>query len=165
MDLQQCWTKFLQAEQFMQQGHWSHAQYLFKEVLTDLPSHIEAALHDEDVKPCQFSCLLRGLKDASVFQSEILNKLGYHHQAYETLNTVYGQCQFWAMDDSEIISNVTNTLEECIDSLYSHLVAFFKSKKDEPEWLQHLEVLQRAHHNFGSLKATPYQMSTSRLVS
>lgn len=86
MEIERCWMHYLKAEQLMEQGHWPEAQRLYGDVLTSLPHHIQDAAYQSDIKPCQFACLLAGLRDASVAQSEILNRLGQHQQAFDTLN-------------------------------------------------------------------------------
>lgn len=80
MNIEQCWMRYLKAEQLMEQGHWPEAHRLYEDVLNHLPNHIQSALDNEQTKPCQFVCLISGLRDASVAQSEILNKLGLHQK-------------------------------------------------------------------------------------
>lgn len=63
--------QFLQAEQLLKQGHWSQAHYLLEDVLHYMPQHIHSAAHDEQTKPCQMACLITGLRDAAIAQSEI----------------------------------------------------------------------------------------------
>lgn len=81
MELQQCWNSFLQAEQLLKQGHWSQAHYLLEDVLHYMPQHIHSAAHDEQTKPCQMACLITGLRDAAIAQSEIFNNIGQYQRA------------------------------------------------------------------------------------
>ncbi len=45
----------------------------------------------------QFVCLVSGLRDASVAQSEILNKLGLQRDAFSALNQTYALFQFCSL--------------------------------------------------------------------
>lgn len=40
MNIEQCWMRYLKAEQLMEQGHWPEAHRLYEDVLNHLPSHI-----------------------------------------------------------------------------------------------------------------------------
>lgn len=72
------------------------AHRLYEDVLNHLPNHIHSALENEQTKPCQFVCLVSGLRDASVAQSEILNKLGMQQEAFSALNQSYALLQFYS---------------------------------------------------------------------
>ncbi len=77
MNIEQCWMRFLKAQELMEQGHWPEAHHLFSEVLTYLPTHIQSAAHGCELKPCQLVCLLSGLRDASIMQSELYNRMAW----------------------------------------------------------------------------------------
>lgn len=119
MDLQQCWTHYLKAEQLLEQGHWPEAHYLYDQVLCHLPTHIQSALDCKDTKPCQFSCLLTGLRDAAVSQSEILNKLGQHDRAFELLNQSYALLQFLSIESADLVKATYHILDKTVKSYYS----------------------------------------------
>ncbi|WP_335928773.1 hypothetical protein [Vibrio parahaemolyticus] len=57
MNIEQCWMRYLKAEQLMEQGHWPEAHRLYEDVLNHLPSHIHKALENDLTKPCQFGVL------------------------------------------------------------------------------------------------------------
>lgn len=99
MELQQCWNSFLQAEQLLKQGHWSQAHYLLEDVLHYMPQHIHSAAHDEQTKPCQMACLITGLRDAAIAQSEIFNNIGQYQRAFDVLNQAYALLQFLSIEE------------------------------------------------------------------
>lgn len=47
MNIEQCWMRYLKAEQLMEQGHWPEAHRLYEDVLNHLPSHIHKALEND----------------------------------------------------------------------------------------------------------------------
>lgn len=110
MNIEQCWMRYLKAEQLMEQGHWPEAHRLYDDVLNNLPNHIHLALENAQTKPCQFVCLITGLRDASVTQSEILNKLGLQHDAFSILNQTYALFQFLQLESHELIERVGHLL-------------------------------------------------------
>ncbi len=114
MNLQQCWTTYLQAEKLLEQGHWPQAHYLFEDVLHHLPHHIQHATHDENTKPCQMSCLIAGLRDAAVYQSEILNNMGQYQRAFEVLNQSYALLQFMSIEESDLVAAVSRCWKKTV---------------------------------------------------
>ncbi|MEZ9056644.1 hypothetical protein [Vibrio pelagius] len=153
MDLERCWMHYLKAEQLMEQGHWPEAQRLYGDVLSSLPHHIQNAAFQNDIKPCQFACLLTGLRDASISQAEILNKLGQQQDAFDTLNQTYALMQFISLEDNSLIKRTHSLLEQQSEELLRHLIAFCSAQRNA-HWMLELEQLQRAHHYFGQLKST-----------
>lgn len=89
--------QFLQAEQLLKQGHWSQAHYLLEDVLHYMPQHIHSAAHDEQTKPCQMACLITGLRDAAIAQSEIFNNIGQYQRAFDALNQPMLCCNFYRL--------------------------------------------------------------------
>ena len=151
MDLQQCWSSFLKAEELLKQGHWPQAHYLLEDVLHDLPGHIHQAASDHDTKPCQFACLIAGLRDTAVYQAEILNNMGQQHRAFEVLNQSYGLMQFLAIESSDLISSIAPVLEKQSEDLLKHMGAFCHAQRDA-QWQLEYEQVERAHHYFTQLK-------------
>lgn len=150
MNLQDCWTNFLTAEQLLEDGHWSAAHQVFEKVLQHLPQHIQTALHDEETRPCQFACLLRGLKDATTSQSEILNHMGEHHAAFDLLNQSYALLQFIALEPNVLVKHSTQTLEKHSDDLLKHMTAFCAAHHDS-HWAGELQKVEESHHHFRNL--------------
>lgn len=152
MDLQQCWTHYLKAEQLLEQGHWPEAHYLYEQVLSHLPTHLQSALHDCNTKPCQFSCLVTGLRDAAISQSEILNKMGQHKKAFDLLNQTYAQLQFVSIEDIRLVQATHQILEQQCNDLLRHMGAFCGAQRSA-HWMLEFEQVQKSHHYFTTLKA------------
>lgn len=157
MELQQCWTRYVKAEELLQQGHWPEAQYLFKQVLDNLPSHVHKALEGEDTRPCQFVCLMAGVRDASISQSSILNSLGEQRQAFETLNQCYALMQFLSLEQTRLVEVTYSAIEENIELVLRHMEAFCASQHSQ-EWTHHFNEIQKAHYHFSALK--PFKTTT-----
>lgn len=151
MELQQCWTRYLKAEQLMEQGHWPEAHYLYEDVLHHLPTHIQTAVNDHHVKPCQFACLLSGLKDAAVSQSQIYNQLGRPNQAFTSLNQSYALLQFLSIEPSRIIASVHSVLSKHCDDLLHHMAVFCHAQRDA-QWLVTFGEIEQTHQQFNKLK-------------
>ncbi|MGY3571281.1 hypothetical protein [Vibrio paucivorans] len=151
MDLQYCWASYLKAEQLLEQGHWPEAHRLFEEVLQHMPTHIQQAMEDEETKPCQFVCLVSGLRDAAVSQSEILNKMGQQQQAFDTLNQSYGLLQFVSIEQTQLVQTTTSILHKHSEDLLNHMAAFCSAQRNA-QWMLELEHVQKAHHYFTTLK-------------
>lgn len=153
MELQQCWMRYLKAEKLMDQGHWSEAHHLYDEVLAHLPVHIHQALEDENIKPCQFSCLLSGLRDATVAQSEILNRMGQQQSAFATLNQSYALLQFISLETSILVQRTSSLIDKQSEDILRHMGAFCSAQRDS-QWILEYEHIQKAHHHFTQLKVT-----------
>lgn len=151
MDLQQCWAHYLKAEQLLDQGHWPEAYRLYEAVLAHLPSHLQQALLDSNTKPCQFKCLVTGLRDAAVSQSEILNKMGQHQQAFDLLNQTYAQLQFVSIESFELVQATQQTIHNRCEDLLRHMGAFCSAQRSA-QWMLEFENVQKAHHYFTNLK-------------
>lgn len=164
MDLQQCWTHYLKAEQMLEQGHWPEAHYLYDQVLNHLPNHLQTALGDNSIKPCQFSCLVTGLRDAAVTQSELLNKMGQQQQAFELLNQTYAQLQFVSLETCELVSATHSTIEKHCDDLLRHMGAFCSAQRSA-QWMLEFEQVQKAHHYFSNLKIHSAVMESAHTIN
>lgn len=164
MDLQQCWTHYLKAEQLLKQGHWPEAHYLYDQVLSHLPSHLEKALLDSDTKPCQFSCLVTGLRDAAVSQSEILNKMGQQQQAFDLLNQTYAQLQFVSIESFELVQITQHIIQNQCEDLLRHMGAFCNAQRNA-QWMLEFEHVQKAHHYFSTLKHYNSVMESSHTIN
>ncbi|WP_260260334.1 hypothetical protein [Vibrio intestinalis] len=151
MDLQQCWTHYLKAEQLLEQGHWPEAHYLFEQVLSHMPEHVHQALNNKETKPCQFSCLVTGIRDASVSQSQILNRMGQHQAAFETLNQTYALLQFISIEPSDLVRTTDHILRKHSEDLLRHMGAFCSAQRNA-QWMLEFEQVQKAHHHFDALK-------------
>ncbi|EEZ84246.1 hypothetical protein VMC_09210 [Vibrio alginolyticus 40B] len=152
MNIEQCWMRYLKAEQLMEQGHWPEAHRLYDDVLNNLPNHIHLALENAQTKPCQFVCLITGLRDASVTQSEILNKLGLQHDAFSILNQTYALFQFLQLESHELIERVGHLLGQQSEDLLAHMAAFCSAQRNA-QWMIELEHVTRAHEQFLHLQA------------
>lgn len=151
MDLQQCWTHYLKAEQLLEQGHWPEAYYLYDQVLAYLPSHVQQAMEDDNTKPCQFRCLTTALRDAAITQSEILNKMGQHQRAFELLNQTYAQLQFMSIEPNPLVEAISHILHHQCEDLLHHMTAFCSAQRSA-QWMLELQEVQKAHHHFATLK-------------
>ncbi len=151
MDIEQCWMRFLKAEQLLDQGHWPEAHHLYKEVLDYLPDHLLAAVESGTLKPCQFLCLLNGLRESSVKQSEILNKLGQHREAFSTLNQCYALLQFLALEPGVFIQRVQGYLRQHSEDILAYLSAFCHAQHSE-QWTMEYAQVQNAHQHFIQLQ-------------
>lgn len=164
MDLQQCWSHYLKAEQLLEQGHWPEAHYLYDQVLSHLPGHIQSAICCDDTKPCQFSCLLTGLRDAAVSQSEILNKMGQHQQAFDLLNQSYALLQFMSIEASDLVKATHHILEQNSEELLRHMGAFCTAQRNA-QWMLEFEHVQKAHHHFATLKSYHGAAESPRVIN
>lgn len=164
MNLQHCWANYLQAEQLLEQGHWSVAQQVFDQVLQHLPKHIQSALYDEDTRPCQFSCLLSGFRDATVSQSEILNRMGEYERAFDLLNQSYALLQFISIEPASLVQKSRHALDKHSEDLLNHMTAFCSAHADA-QWTQELEQAQKSHHYFRNLKYQGELMSQTPLLN
>ncbi len=151
MDLEQCWARFIKAEELLGQGHWPEARYLYDDVLEYLPGYIEQAAESKHTKPCQMACLLAGFKDATINQSDILNKMGQQRQAFDLLNQTYAHIQFLALEQYDILRAVEPTLIQHSESIFRHIAAFCAAQRNA-SWHLELDVLQKSHHHFNQLK-------------
>lgn len=116
--------QFLQAEQLLKQGHWSQAHYLLEDVLHYMPQHIHSAAHDEQTKPCQMACLITGLRDAAIAQSEIFNNIGQYQRAFDVLNQAYALLQFLSIEEIDSMRRLNTTLCQVSEYLLRHINAF-----------------------------------------
>lgn len=151
MNLQQCWSSYTKAEQLLEQGHWPQAHYLFEDVLHHLPSHIHTSAQDPQTKPCQLVCLITGLHDAAIHQSEILNNMGQQQRAFDVLNQAYGLLQFMSIEKSDLITTTSSVLDKHSTNLMLHLNAFCLAQRDA-NWQLEYQDLEKAHHYFTQLK-------------
>lgn len=152
MNIEQCWMHYIKAGQLMQQGHWPEAHRLYEDVLNHLPHHIHSALENDQTKPCQFVCLISGLRDASVAQSEILNKLGLRQDAFSALNQTYALFQFLQLEKHDLIERLASLLAQQSDDLLAHMAAFCSAQRNA-KWMLELEHVTRAHEQFLLLQA------------
>lgn len=164
MNLQDCWTSYLKAEQLLEQGHWFAAQHVFEQVLQYMPEHIQLALQDEDTKPCQFACLLSGLRNASVAQSEILNRMGEHNKAFDLLNQTYALLQFISLEASSLVRRNSRDLHKHSDAMLNHMTAFCTAHAGD-QWTQELKQVQQSHLYFRDLKYKGGLMPVSPLLN
>ncbi|GAL21033.1 hypothetical protein JCM19235_308 [Vibrio maritimus] len=164
MNIETCWTRFLKAEELVNQGHWPEAYHLFEDVLSHLPSHIHAALTDEQTRPCQFSCMLTGLYDAAVYQSIIFNQLGKQPEAFEVLNQAYATFQFLSIESEELVIATREVLDKHSDSLVEQMGVFCTSQRNA-NWMLEFEHVQKAHHYFGNLKRYQDHIAASACVN
>lgn len=164
MELQQCWSHYLKADQLLEQGHWPEAHYLFEQVLTHLPEHIHSALNNQETKPCQFTCLVTGIRDAAVAQSHILNRMGQYEQAFNTLNQTYALLQFVSLEGSDLIRTIGCILIKHCDDLLQHMAAFCSSQRNA-RWMLELETVQKAHHHFDALKQSYHGKQNTALIN
>ena len=144
MDIDQCWMRYMKAGQLMQQGHWPEAHRLYEDVLNHLPNHIHSALENDQSKPCQFICLISGLRDASVAQSEILNRLGSQREAFYALNQTYTLFQFLQLESHDLIKSLANLLAQQSEDLLAHMAAFCSAQRNA-EWMIELNHVTHAH--------------------
>ncbi|MCF7480360.1 hypothetical protein L3V31_01235 [Vibrio sp. J1-1] len=152
MDIEQCWMHYMKAGQLIQQGHWPEAHRLYESVLNHLPNHIHSALENDQTKPCQFICLISGLRDASVAQSEILNRLGSQREAFSALNQTYALLQFLQLEDNDLIERLGHLLAQHSEDLLAHMVAFCSAQRNA-EWMIELNHVTHAHEQFLQLQA------------
>jgi len=159
MELEQCWSRYLKAEELIKQGHWPEAYHLYEDVLSSLPQHIQSAVTCHSTKPCQLMCMLDGLRIASINQSEILNNLGKTDEAFSMLNHSYSYFQFLTLESNELLRTINSGLHKHSDALYRHLAAFCSAQKST-DWMVELENIQKSHHHFHQLQtATSFELS------
>ncbi|GAL34210.1 hypothetical protein JCM19240_1118 [Vibrio maritimus] len=151
MNIESCWSRFLKAEELVNQGHWPEAYHLFDDVLSHLPFHIHTSLEETGVRPCQFSCMLTGLYDSAIYQSIILNQMGRQKRAFEVLNQAHATFQFLSIEDVQLVAATREVLDKHSDALLEHMGVFCSSQRNA-SWMLEFEYVQRAHHYFGNLK-------------
>lgn len=151
MDIENCWARFLKAEELVNQGHWPEAYHLFDDVLCHLPWHIHASIHNDHIRSCQFSSMLTGLYDAAVYQSVILNQMGRQSSAFNVLNQAHATFQFLSIEDVQLVVATREILDKHSDALLEQIGVFCTSQRNA-SWMLELEYVQRAHHYFGNLK-------------
>jgi hypothetical protein len=151
MNIEQCWMYYMKAGQLMQQGHWPEAHRLYEDVLNHLPNHIHSALENDQTKPCQFVCLIRGLRDASVAQSEIFNRLGLQRDAFSALNQTYALFQFLQLENHGLIERLGSLLAQQSEDLLAHMAAFCSAQRNA-EWMLELQRVTHAHEQFLQLQ-------------
>ncbi|HFG1615673.1 TPA: hypothetical protein ACGFX0_000513 [Vibrio cholerae] len=153
MELQQCWNSFFQAEQLLKQGHWSQAHYLLEDVLHYMPQHIHSAAHDEQTKPCQMTCLITGLRDAAIAQSEIFNNIGQYQRAFDALNQAYALLQFLSIEEIDLMRRLNTTLCQVSEYLLRHINAFCYAQRSA-EWQLEYQQVEKAHFYFNQLRSS-----------
>ena len=164
MEIQQCWQHYLEAEKLMEQGYWPEAHRLYSHVLDELPLHIQQAVHDEDIRPCQFSCLLSGLRDAAVAQSEILNQQGQQKNAFAVLNQAYALLQFISLETGLLIERTSALIEKQSEDILRYIETFCRAQPSDV-WLNEFQLMQKAHQRFLLLKTIPTLNQSSPLLS
>jgi len=164
MEIQQCWQHYLEAEKLMEQGYWPEAHRLYSNVLAELPIHIQQAVHDEDIRPCQFSCLLSGLRDAAVAQSGIFNQQGQHNSAFSVLNQSYALLQFVSLESCQLIERTSALIEKQSEDILRHIEIFCRAQSSD-HWLNEFEHMRKSHQRFSLLKAIPAVNQSSQLLS
>lgn len=164
MELQQCWAHYLKAEQLLEQGHWPEAHYLYDQVLNHLPGHLQSALSSTDTKPCQFSCLVTGLRDAAVSQSEILNKMGQQQEAFNLLNQTYAHLQFVSIETFDLVQATQHIIHKQCEDLLRHIGAFCNAQRSA-QWMLEFEHVQKAHHYFSTLKQHNAVMESAHIIN
>ncbi|CAM2775470.1 hypothetical protein VIMY103929_02625 [Vibrio mytili] len=147
MDIEQCWMRYIKAQELMHQGHWPEAQRLYEDVLEHLPNHVHHALEDNHTKPCQFVCLISGLRDASIAQSELFNRLGLKRAAFSTLNQTYALLQFLQLENHELVRRTEQYLAKHSEDLLAHMAAFCAAQR-HATWMIELDQVTRAHEKF-----------------
>ncbi len=152
MNVEQCWLRYLKGQELLDQGHWPEAHRLFDDVMAHLPTHIQTALDDEHIKPCQFNCLLTGLRDCCIAQAEIFNKLGLQQDAFASLNQTYALFQFLALEQNSLIDSVQPSLSEHSEDLLAHMSAFCAAQRNA-QWMLEFEQVSRAHQHFLQLQS------------
>ncbi|MBA5763803.1 hypothetical protein H2O73_15670 [Vibrio sp. 404] len=164
MDLPQCWNHYLKAQQLLEQGHWPEAQYLYDQVLPQLPIHIQAAIADENTKPCQFVCMITTYRDAAVSQSQILNRMGQYQAAFDCLNRAYALFQFLTIERCELINSLEHLIAKSNHDLLNHIGAFCCSQRSA-SWMFEYELLQKAQHYFDTLRGAQPMSTPVALVN
>lgn len=160
MELQQCWTQYQKAEKLMASGQWPEAHCLFKQVLLSLPNHILAALEDKRTRPCQFVCLLGGITDSAISQSQILHKLGHHQQAFDILNQNHAFMQFLSLEQSDLAEVTRQVIQSNGETLLRHLEAFCSSQRSA-KWMLEFSEIERAHYHYCAAKPYSYWQPNS----
>ncbi len=90
---------------------------------------------------------MSGLRDASVAQSEILNKLGMQQEAFSALNQSYALLQFLQLESHDLIGRVSQMLSKHSEDLLAHMAAFCSAQRNA-EWMIELDHVTRAHEQF-----------------
>ncbi|SHO54614.1 hypothetical protein [Vibrio quintilis] len=151
MNLEQCWTYYVKAEELNQQGHWPEAFHLYHDFLANLPDHLQSAMAGHSTKPCQFMCMLDGFKNATIHQSEILNTLGKNEAAFQLLNQTYNYLQFMVLEPFSLRPAVHDVIVDHSETLLQHIEAFCAAQRSAT-WMLELEQIQRAHYHFHQLQ-------------
>lgn len=151
MDLNQCWSYYQKAEKLVNQGHWPEAHYLFEQVLAYLPQHLHYAAQSTQTKPCQLVCLISGLRDCAVYQSEILNTMGQQQGAYQVLNQSYALLQFLSIENSPLVRTVASVLDSNSHDLLEHINAFCHAQR-AASWQLEYANIEKVHRYFTQLK-------------
>lgn len=164
MDLNQCWSHYQKAEQLLEQGHWPEAQYLYDQVLSHMPTHIQNAAECSQTKPCQFVCLITGYRDATVSQSQILNRMGQYQAAFDCLNQAHALLQFLSIEQGDLIRATEHLITKASDDLLHHIGAFCSSQRNA-SWMFEYELLQKAQHYFDNLKFAQYNSTRTHVIN
>lgn len=152
MNIEQCWSYYMKADELNKEGHWPEAHHLYNDVLNYLPGHIEAAVSSESTKPCQLMCLLNSYCDSTISQSEILNNLGQRKAAFDLLNQTYGYFQFLTLEPSSLVNRLCSELHNHSEELYRHISAFCIAQRSA-EWMLELKTVEKTHHQFYLLQS------------
>lgn len=151
MEIKQCWSYYIKAEELNGQGHWPEAYKLYGDVLDHMPKCIETAISCDSTKPCQLLCMLDGFRTATVHQSEILNNLGKDEEAFYQLNQTYSYIQFLRLESSALTRRINPALHQHGEELFRYIVAFCTAQRSA-KWMLELESIQKAHHHFHELQ-------------
>ncbi|WP_047047121.1 hypothetical protein [Vibrio mexicanus] len=151
MDIQQCWSSYLKADQLLEQGYLNEAHQLYASVLEYLPTHIHNALDYEQLKPCQFQNLLVGARNCAIAQSEILNKLGKQEQAFEVIHQSYALMQFLSLESMPLVQACAEIIEANSCTLLRTMEAFCFAQRSA-KWQLEFETIKQAHYQFARLK-------------
>jgi len=163
MKLEQCWLHYIKAEELIQQGHWPEAHYLYSDVLSHLPVHIQNAVNCERTRPCQLRCMLDGFRNACINQSEILNNLGRKEEAFTLLSHTYSYFQFLALESHVIVNTINPVLHNHSEDLFRYISAFCAAQRNA-DWMQELANVQKSHHHFHQLQHS-VSFEQSRLLN
>ncbi|MGC9423538.1 hypothetical protein [Vibrio sp.] len=151
MELKPCWSHYLKAKQLMAQHHWPEAHYLLIDVLHHLPKHLYDAAQNAQTKPCQFICLMTGLKESAIYQSDILSKMGQDQYAYQAINQTYALLQFLSIETSPLIRSVANVINTLCNELLEHIHRFCHNQRSA-SWRIEYQNVEKTHRYFTQLK-------------
>lgn len=161
MDINGSWSRLMHAEDLHKQGYNYLARRQLSLVLDEMPGLLEQAVSDNLLKQCQLSCLMTGLTDAAHLHADILEGYGHYDLAFESLDQINRQYQFWALDPA--FQSIEASLKDATSRLFQRQIQICQDHRST-EWQARLGECYAMQQSLARLQQlsvfTPHKLAS-----